>query len=383
MAHVVDPTFIDTLARYGAADMKSCFNCGNCTAICSLTENGATFPRKFIRYAQLGMADRIASSKEMWLCYYCGDCSATCPRQAEPGEFVAAARRYIISQYDPTRLGRLLYTSKTFAVIFLAAAALVLAFVVLHGFGSMPTDTLRLGAFINVEYIHYTGQAVIVIAGAIALLSLLNMVRKLNQSLHIASSASNELTCDETSSSSKWQQLTGALYEVISQTRFDKCDIQETPWYLSRRFVHLSIMWGFLGLLAATALDLLFKQPYSHVPIYYPMRMLGTISGLFVLYGTTLALVSRIAKKDKYYARSGMSDWLFLGLLWIVTLTGFLVEITVYLPRGSVPAYMVFLVHIVLAMMLVLLLPFTKFAHAVLRPVALFMHELKGKSSRA
>ncbi|MGB9615964.1 MAG: 4Fe-4S dicluster domain-containing protein [Desulfomonilaceae bacterium] len=383
MAHVVDPTFVNTLARYGAADMKSCFNCGNCTAVCSLTENGATFPRKFIRYAQLGMADRIASSKEMWLCYYCGDCSATCPRQAEPGEFVAAARWYIISQYDPTRLARLLYTSKTSAFIFLAAAALILALVVLRGFGSMPTDALRLGAFINVEYIHYTGQAVIVIAGVIALLSLLNMVWRLNQSLHTANAASNESTSDEPPTSSPWQRLTSAFYEVIAQTRFDKCATQSTPWYLSRRFVHLSIMWGFLGLLAATGLDLLFKQPYAHVPLYYPMRMLGTLSGLFVLYGTTSALVNRFAKKDKYYAHSGMSDWLFLGLLWIVTITGFVVEITVYLPSGSIPAYMVFLVHIVLAMMLVLLLPFTKFAHAVLRPVALFIHEFKGKSSNA
>ena len=90
MAHTVDPTFVNELARYGAADVKACFNCGNCTAVCSLTEQGATFPRKFIRYAQLGMKDRLATSKEMWLCYYCGDCSATCPRQAEPGEFVAA-----------------------------------------------------------------------------------------------------------------------------------------------------------------------------------------------------------------------------------------------------------------------------------------------------
>jgi quinone-modifying oxidoreductase, subunit QmoC len=62
-----------------------------------------------------------------------------------------------------------------------------------------------------------------------------------------------------------------------------------------------------------------------------------------------------------------------------VTLTGFIVELSVYLPSGSVGAYGVFLVHVVGAMMLVLMLPFTKFAHAVLRPVALFIHEFRAK----
>ena len=107
------------------------------------------------------------------------------------------------------------------------------------------------------------------------------------------------------------------------------------------------------------------------------MRLLGTVAGLFVLYGTSVALINRIRQPDKYASHSLLSDWLFLGFLWGVTLTGFIVEIGVYLPTGPIWAYVVFLVHVVGAMMLVLLLPFTKFAHAVLRPVALFIHELK------
>lgn len=379
MAHTVDPTFVNELARYGASDVKACFNCGNCTAVCSLTDHGNTFPRKFIRYAQLGMKDRLAASRQMWLCYYCGDCSATCPRQAEPGEFVAAARRYIISQYDPTTLARRLYTSKAFTVGFLVIVAAILTLIMLAGFGSMPTDALRLGRFINVEYIHYTGQAVIIVAGIVALLSLGTMVSRLNKALLETADDAGGVRNEEGSGSSFWTAFTSALYEVTSQARFDQCDTEPVPWYLGRRFVHLSIMWGFLGLLAATGLDLLFKEPFSQVPVYYPMRLLGTVAGLFVLYGTSVALTNRITQPDKYASHSLLSDWLFLGLLWGVTLTGFIVEIAVYLPTGSVAAYVVFLVHVVGAMMLVLLLPFTKFAHAVLRPVALFIHEFRAK----
>jgi ferredoxin len=381
MSQMVDPRFMGELARYGASDISACFNCGNCTAVCSLTDQGTTFPRKFIRYAQLGMKERLAASKEMWLCYYCGDCSATCPRQAEPGEFVAAARRYIISQYDPTTLARRLYTSKAFTAGFLIIAATILTLIMLAGYGSMPTDALRLGSFINVRYIHYTGQTVMIIAGIVALLSLVTMVSRLNRAL--GGTADDAPTEDEEKGeSSFWTALKSAVYEVIAQTRFDQCDTEEVPWYLQRRFVHMSIMWGFLGLLAATGLDLLFKQPFSQVPVYYPMRLLGMVAGLFVLYGTSVALVNRITKPDKYASSSLLSDWLFLGFLWGVTLTGFVVEISVYLPLGLVGAYVVFLIHIVGAMLLVLLLPFTKFAHAMLRPVALFIHEFNSKVKR-
>ncbi|HTY24360.1 MAG TPA: 4Fe-4S dicluster domain-containing protein [Desulfomonilaceae bacterium] len=376
MSHTVDPLFIDELSRYGSSDIRACFNCGNCTAVCSLTDEGARFPRKFIRYAQLGMKGRLIASKEMWLCYYCADCSATCPRQAEPGEFVAAARRYMISQFDPTTLARRLYSSKTFTVGFLITIATVLTLIMLAGYGSMPADALRLGSFIKVDYIHYTGQAVMTLAGIIAALSLVTMARRLTKALAGRATDVGVAQNEEGTRSSFWTGLKSVVYEIAVQGRFGQCDTEPLPWYFGRRFVHLSIMWGFLGLLSATGLDLLFKDPFSQVAIHYPMRLLGTIAGLFVLYGTSVALVNRIRQPDKYFANSLVSDWLFLCMLWGVTFTGFIVEITVYLPSGSVWAYVVFLIHVVAAMTLVLLLPFTKFAHAFLRPVALLIHNL-------
>ena len=39
--------------------------------------------------------------------------------------------------------------------------------------------------------------------------------------------------------------------------------------------------------------------------------------------------------------------------------------------------YWVFLIHVAVAMEMLLLIPFTKFAHAIYRIVALFMHSLK------
>ena len=100
------------------------------------------------------------------------------------------------------------------------------------------------------------------------------------------------------------------------------------------------------------------------------------MAGLALMYGTTVALAGRFTRRDKYSSHSLLSDWLLLGLLFLTGLTGFLVEIAVYLPTGSAWGYLLFLIHVVLGMEVVILLPFTKFAHAVYRPLALLVHSM-------
>ena len=114
MSSEVNPELLLNLKQFGVEDAATCFNCGNCTAVCSLSSEAAPFPRKVIRYLQLGLKDKLVASPEPWLCYYCGDCSETCPRQANPGEVMMGLRRYLTSMYDWTGISRLFYTSKVF-----------------------------------------------------------------------------------------------------------------------------------------------------------------------------------------------------------------------------------------------------------------------------
>lgn len=74
--------------------------------------------------------------------------------------------------------------------------------------------------------------------------------------------------------------------------------------------------------------------------------------------------------------RSFRSDWLFLWLLCLAGSTGFAVEVALYLPEPPLWGHALFPFHVVVAMELVLLAPFTKFAHAVYRPVSLFPQSL-------
>ena len=117
-------------------------------------------------------------------------------------------------------------------------------------------------------------------------------------------------------------------------------------------------MIGMIGLVVATALDYFFKTPGSHAAIWSPARLLGTVAGALLVYGTTVAVVQRLRKADKYTARSLLSDWMFLAFLWAIGLTGFILEVADYAT-------------------LILLLPFTKLAHIVYRPLAIWFTEFR------
>ena len=378
----VDATFIEEIKKYGAFDVNACFNCGNCTAVCPLSEGQDTFPRKMIRYSQLGARDRLIASKEIWLCYYCGECSDTCPRLAEPGEFMASARRYLISSFDLSGISHLLYTSKIFTAVFMTILSGLFSLVLLYDRGSMEHTIPDMFRFIPFEVIHNLGLGVIVAALVVAFAGVGRMVWALKVSLD------HEHT--EKQASQKPQGLTSRLFpavknvitELVVLKRYRDCEEEpKAPWYLSHWFIHWTIMWGFIGLGVATGIDYLLmivadKIPAQPDPLWYPTRMLGNVAGLFLMYGTSLAIISRFRKPDKFYSHSLLSDWLFLWLLFLVGLTGFLLELAIYLPTGTTWGYVIFFVHVVIGMEIVVLLPFTKFAHAVYRPIALLIHNL-------
>ena len=108
------------------------------------------------------------------------------------------------------------------------------------------------------------------------------------------------------------------------------------------------------------------------MPIWYPVRLLGTVAGLMLVYGTTVMIIDRVRAASSSVARSATADWTLLALLWITGVTGFVLELALYLPEPPAWGYWVFLFHVAVAMELVLLAPFMKLAHAVYRPVALF-----------
>lgn len=383
MAMRVDTSVLKDMKRFGAFDIAACFNCGNCTAVCPLSETYIAFPRRVIRYAQLGQKDHIAASRELWLCYYCAECSDTCPRQAEPGEFMAAARRYAIASFDPTSIAGRLYRSKEFAAGLLAVLFAALLAILLARSPGLPPGRATTGTlltFVPYETIHWLGVGVIVAVVAMTAVTLLNMLWMISRAPAPGGLGLPVVRPDLFPLQSALAALKTTLAELIAQRRYRDCNSEKpqpsAPLPVRRWFVHLSIMAGMVGLGLATALDYLFKTPGSYVPIWYPIRLLGTAAGALFVYGTTVAIVQRLRKPDKYYSHTLLSDWLFLGFLWPIGVTGYILELAEYIPLSGWVG-VIFLVHIALAMELILLLPFTKFAHILYRPAAIWFTEFR------
>lgn len=375
-ASKVDPSFLEELRQYGEFDVRNCFSCGHCTAVCQLVKTGESFPRMLIRYGQLGLRDKLAESRAVWSCYYCGECSLTCPRQATPGQYMDCARRYFITHWDITTLSHRFYTSWRFTWVFMAVLGVFLTALFLAT-GSRPeSQRLALFKFMNYDLLHYMGIGLMSLIGLVFAVNVGNLIRRLT----------GVLPRPPWTGLVSWIKdavlaATDIVYELALQKRFKECWINPSdapePWYLSRRIVHLTIMWGFLGLAGATTFDFLFKEPGLQVPLYYPARLLGTLAGLGVLYGTSVALWLRKKRRGGLpMEHTLISDWLLLWMLWVTTLTGYLTEIAVYLPKGMILSYAVFLLHTVLALELLILLPFTKLSHVIYRPVALWVHAL-------
>ena len=385
----VEAGLLADLQRFGAGDVSACFSCGVCTATCPLSENDTTFPRRMIRYAQVGMRERLLSSKELWTCYACGECSESCPMQAEPAEFMAAARRYAIASYDHTRLARTMYTAPWLGTFIALALAAFFALFMYTAHGAQDGAALTLFGFIPSELIHNLGLAVFAVVFLAGLSGIVTMAWHLARSEDVTW---RSLMGGRAALGRTWNALWSAIgVESLGQRRFRaECETsgEPVPWYRRRWLIHAATMWGFLGLLAATLLDYgleLFgwKATGTPVPIWYPVRLLGTVAGIALIYGTTLLIVDRLRGANRALRHSTNADWTLLALLWVTGATGFAIELALYLPGAPRWGYWVFLFHVAVAMELVLLAPFMKFAHAVYRPVALFFFALRRQQPAA
>ncbi|MBA3021046.1 4Fe-4S dicluster domain-containing protein [Propionicimonas sp.] len=385
MATLVNPNLITDLQKFGAADVNACFSCGNCTAICPLADNDATFPRRFIRLAQVGLTDDLVTSKELWTCYQCGMCTSRCPQEADPAEFMATARRYAIAKLDRTGIARAMYTSPV------AAAVISLVGLVIFGgfFASVKASAEeRLVFGVPYEWIHLVGLVVMILVVLIAVFNLAMMAR--------ATAKRDEVSAKSLFGSRKaWGNTLRAVWysvgvESLGQKRYrEDCedDDPKEPLYRRRWLIHFLTVWGFLALFAATLIhygsDIIGLQGAAVGVVALVARLVGTVGGVAMMYGVTWFMINRKQKVSAAAQHSAPSDWLFLWMLWITGLTGFIIEVSLYLPQDHPQpwAYVLFLVHVAIAMELVLFLPFTKFAHVMYRPVALFFYALAKQRS--
>jgi nitrate reductase gamma subunit len=103
---------------------------------------------------------------------------------------------------------------------------------------------------------------------------------------------------------------------------------------------------------------------------------IGSVSGAATLFGLGYYVYLRLARRSEYSKHSHQTDWVFLILLVLSVMSGY-VMVAFRFMHMPPAAYWSFAFHLVFVFNLLVSLPFTKFAHIVYRPVALWLAGVK------
>lgn len=364
MSMRVDPGITAEMAAYGGDTAVKCFNCGNCTAACSLTNQDSVFPRRYIRYIQLGLREKMKSSLDPWLCYYCGDCSDTCPREAQPGKLMMAGRRWLISTYDWTGLSRLMYRKPWTEVAMLVLVALIVLalFTLPANFGFRllaqhpeAQQRVMLQHFAPKEMVHWGD---VTLASALALLLLSNAARMVWYARRYAAPvrAGHYLA--------ELKELAG---QAVTQRRWRECGTDSTRHWL--RHVLLVVSYGTMFTLVVVFLYWFQVEDAS----FHWTSIPGYLATLVLLGATAGIMMDRRARRAQIHKHSDLADWLFVILLFLTSLSGILLHGARMLDL-AMPAYVFYVAHLMIAVpMLVVEVPFSKWSHLLYRPLALYL----------
>jgi len=359
MAIRVNPQLIDDLERYGAEDVQKCYHCGNCSAVCPHADESYVFPRRSMRSLQMGLERKLETSLEPWLCFYCGQCSEQCPREAEPGETMMSLRRWLTARYDVTGISALFYRSPK------AEIGAMVGLAILTGIGffawGFSNGDINVydgeGAFLNAHYVHlFDWGMAAVLTALIASNSLrmwwLTVVQGAPAPVPIASYFKHAWRLP-------WQFLT--------QKRYAECG-EQRPWLM-----HLALMLSYFTMFVL----IMFFLGVVQSDTWSPVHVLGYLATIGLVGASVLMIQGRLKKTEPLHKHSHESDWIFLFQLLYVSVTGILQHI-LHRAGLNAAANVTYVLHMMgVVPMLVLEVPFSKWAHLAYRPLALYFAELR------
>ena len=372
MSYRVDTNLLPELKQYGDINIEACFNCGNCTAICPLTDDEHAFPRNAIRLVQLGLKEPLLQNTDPWLCYYCGDCSKTCPKEAEPAEAMMTLRRWLTAQYDRSGHGAKLYTSERsvwsailkYAMVPLVLLVLYHAYFILTGDSKIVTDTVALNTFAPVYIVWGVVLIDFLILGSRLVRNIMNMFNLVMGSKEETQKIPLKIYI---------QEFKTFLLHLLTQRRWLDCDEEDQ----SRWLKHLGLISGYVVMLILIVGLLWWFQTDEIYPLYNPQRWLGYLATLALLIFPGEILISRLRKKEQIHRFSHPSDWLFPSFLFLGAVTGILVHAFRY-AGWAWPTYIIYTIHVmVMIAMLDTEVGIGKWTHLFYRPLAVYFDKVR------
>lgn len=343
----INPAFGNELQKYGSVNFNACYNCGNCTAVCSLSTTENSFPRNMVRLSALGLEEEIQASLKPWECYYCGECTTYCPQEANPGELMMSLRRYLTAKYDWTGLSGLLYKSLPVSI-----AAFVLVFVGVMAFAMSVGFELE-------TLLHVGHQFEMIAIGTIGMVILLpNIIRMWNFTI---------LKPGVKVPAKKYMSSMGELFvHMFTQKRALGCDDNQKRW-----FEHLILVFGYLALLFTTV----FLDWFSTESLF--VHVFGYIVSTVVFVVTIDFVSGRMKKNREVNKHSQPSDWFFVIWLFLMGFTAFVVRLFIDFDWLESNKWLYIFHFTVLAQWALLIVPFGKWTHFLYRSFAMYFAKLK------
>jgi len=365
-----DKDLVAQVIGRGGDSVKKCFQCSTCTVVCPVSPNDSPFPRKEMIWAQWGLSDKLVTDPDIWVCQRCGDCNAKCPRDAKPGNVMAALREYVIGVCAAPKPIAKVFSSPAYLPLLLVIPALLFILWLwrwgdLHNPQTFHSEegTILLDKFIRDSHADY---GLFILFGFV-LMVLLFGIRKLWKGLMSTEAGKSRtgLTLP--------QCLGIAAFEIVKHSNFLKCKGSKWVYY-----AHLGIFYGCLALLAATGitfvlhyadkwLDLSYhwESPWG---IFSPTKAFGLIGTILVTGGVLIAIARRLSK-DPTVGKTSYGDWFLLIMLLLTVFSGlatWLIRVT----EWEAAAYWAYMIHAVLLFELFLYAPFSKGAHIFYRITA-------------
>jgi len=130
---------------------------------------------------------------------------------------------------------------------------------------------------------------------------------------------------------------------------------------------HSFVMWGFLLLSVSTTLNYIYNPRGEPLSIWHIVRITGNLGGFLFVVGLGI-IVYRFASSDLKRDAGRTADYLFLLLLALAGTTGFAAEFASELNISSM-VYGIYIFHLLCCAALLASAPFTKFVHAIGRPL--------------
>ena len=365
-----DLNFINDVISSGGESLKKCFQCATCSVVCNLTPDDKPFPRKEMIYAQWGLKDKLLSNPDIWLCHQCSDCTAYCPRGAKPGEVLGAVRKLSLQHYSaPKFLAKMVGDIKYLIVLFALPLLIFLSYLGITGkldFANVPRDPVKGIVYSNLIPTTFFIDPVFILAALFAVVVFARGITSYWKDMSKANPSGGGSIVGAAISS---------ITEILAHRRFNKCEVTK-----GRAISHLLVFYSFVGLTITTNIAVVYLYGLkwgSPYPLTDPIKIIGNASAAALLLGIILVIINRISSRAKagigsYY------DWLFIGVVIFVTVTGILSEVFRLMDIAGL-AYPTYIAHLSFVFFLFAYAPFSKMAHMVYRATAMVFAKQVGR----